>query len=257
MNVEDVEQRLANYVWYHVIEIAPGVHTPGDSAFVAGQRKVLRAMREIDFRGKRVLDIGCRDGLYSFEAERLGAASVVGIDNDLSRGAVELLIPLFRSCIEMRQLNLLDLTPTLLGTFDVVLFPGVLYHLRYPFSALRNVSGVLAEGGLLLLETAIFADTNRHALLYCPTGRENPYEPTSVTFFNLKGLRDSLSSLGLRPEREEVEFKRKARFWSRRKRIDRVVMTCRKQGSLRDPDLVRYWDGVHALHSRGYESTDT
>jgi tRNA (mo5U34)-methyltransferase len=42
-------------------------------------------------RGKRVIDIGCRDGMFSFEAERMGAAEVTGIDNDLSTAAVEFL----------------------------------------------------------------------------------------------------------------------------------------------------------------------
>jgi SAM-dependent methyltransferase len=251
MRREDVERRLGDYLWYHVIEVAPGLCTPGMEAYVAGQQKVLRAMRRLDFKGKTVLDVGCRDGLYSLEAERLGAQRVVGIDNDLSRGAVELLIPWLGSTIEMRQMNLLDLTSAEMGRFDIVLFAGVLYHLRYPFGGLRHVSDVLQEGGTLLLETAIFADANRHALLHCPTGDENPYEPTSVSFFNLKGLRDSLSTFGLRTDYEELEYKRRARFWDRGKRIDRVVMICRKQESLRVPDLVRYWEDVHSLHTRG------
>ena len=255
MTREDVAKRLGDYLWYHVIEVAPGLRTPGMQAYVAGQEKVLRAMRRIDFKGKTVLDVGCRDGLYSLEAERLGARRVVGIDNDLSRGAVELLLPWLGSRIEMRQMNLLDLTPAALGTFDIVLFAGVLYHLRYPFWGLRNLAGVLEEGGTLVLETAVFADANRYALLHCPTGSENPYEPTSVSFFNLKGLRDSLATFGLRAEHEELEFKRQARFWARKLRIDRVVMTCRREASLRDPTLVRYWENVHSLHTRGADAS--
>ena len=251
MRREEVERRLADYRWYHVMELAPGLRTPGMEAYVAGQQKVLRVMRQLDFKGKAVLDVGCRDGLYSLEAERLGARRVVGIDNDLSRGAVELLIPWFESRVEMRQMNLLELTPAALGVFDIVVFAGVLYHLRHPFAGLRNVADALHEHGTLVLETAVFADANRHALLYCPTGSDNPYEPTSVSFFNLRGLRDSLATFGLRTEYEELEFKRRARFWNRTKRIDRVVMTCRKERSLLDPQLSRYWEDVHTLHSRG------
>lgn len=248
---EDVERRLGDYVWYHVIELAPGLRTPGMAAYVPGQRKVLRALSQVGVEGKSVLDVGCRDGLYALEAERLGARRVVGIDNDLSQGAVELLLPWLDSKVEMRQLNLLDLPSAGLGRFDVVVFAGVLYHLRYPFSGLRNVANALEENGTLVVETAVFADANRDALLFCPIGSENPYEPSSVSFFNLKGLRDSLATLGLRVEREELEFNRRARFWARRKRIDRVVMTCRKEAALRDPDLVRYWEGAHSLHTRG------
>jgi tRNA (mo5U34)-methyltransferase len=97
----------------------------------------LKYVRSLDLRGKRVLDIGCRDGLFSFAAESMGAIDVIGIDNDLSRGATELLIPYFNSKVRMHQMNLYDLTPERFGTFDVVIFPGVLYHLRYPFWGLR------------------------------------------------------------------------------------------------------------------------
>jgi 2-polyprenyl-3-methyl-5-hydroxy-6-metoxy-1,4-benzoquinol methylase len=92
------------------------------AAHVPGQQKTLRALKKIDFAGKRVLDVGCRDGLFSFEAERRGAAEVIGFDNDLSAGAIELLIPYFGSKVRMERMNLLDLKPDTFGTFDVVIF---------------------------------------------------------------------------------------------------------------------------------------
>jgi SAM-dependent methyltransferase len=256
MNVDEIRRQLGNYLWYHIIDIADGLKTPGLEVCVPGQQKVLRAIRDLDLRGKRVLDIGCRDGLFSFEAEKRGANRVVGIDNDLSRGAVELLIPSLRSRVEMREMNVIDLTTTAFGSFDVVFFVGVLYHLRYPFYGLKKVSDVLEDGGTLVLETAVFADVNRHALLYCPTGKENPYEPTSVTIFNLKGLTDSLLTLGLRVERQELEGNFAPDPADEMKLVDRVVMTCRKDLALQNPKLARYWDGLHTLHSQGPATVD-
>ena len=78
------------------------------------------------------------------------------------------------SRVQMRQVNLLDMTLETFGRFDVILFAGVLYHLRYPFEAMRIVRDSLVDGGRLILETAVFADANRHAYPYCPTGDENP-----------------------------------------------------------------------------------
>jgi SAM-dependent methyltransferase len=254
MDVAGIRGQLGNYPWYHVIEIADGLTTPGLDVCVPGQQKVLRAIRALDLRGKRVLDIGCRDGLFSFEAERQGASRVVGIDNDLSRGAVELLIPTLGSRVEMYEMNVIDLTAAAFGTFDVVFFAGVLYHLRYPFSGLKRVSDVLADGGTLVLETAVFADANRHALLYCPVGGENPYESTSVTIFNLKGLTDSLPTFSLRVEQWELEGNLEPDPTDTVKLVDRVVVTCRKDRSLSHPRLVKYWDGIHTLHSQGLES---
>lgn len=251
MELSEIKRRLPDYLWYHIITLADGLQTPGEPLFQPGQQKVLRAIRALDLKGKGVLDIGCRDGLYSFEVERLGADRVIGIDSDVSRGAVELLIPALGSRVEMHNMNVLHLDRSKFGTFDVVIFAGVLYHLRYPFSGLRQVCDVLEEGGTLVLETAVFADANRHALLYCPIGKENPYEPSSVTIFNLKGLKDTLSTLGLRTDREELEFDPKPDPKDKVKIIDRVVLTCRKDSSLLNAKLTQYWEGVHTLHSQG------
>ena len=251
MPLDEIRGRLGDYPWYHIIPIADGLTTPGQPAFVPSQQKVLRALRALDLRGKGVLDIGCRDGLYSFEAERLGASRVVGIDNDVSRGALELLIPVMRSSVRMHRMNVMELTREAFGSFDVVIFAGVLYHLRYPFWALRGIRDVLQENGTLVLETAVFADDNRHALLYCPIGEENPFEPSSVTLFNLKGLKDSLLTFGLRSDAHELEMNTPPDPTDRVKNVDRVVLTCRKDSSLLNPKLLEYWDGVHALHSQG------
>ena len=65
-------------------------------------------------KGKRVLDIGCRDGIYSFEAEKMGAKEVIGIDNDISKPALEFLIPYFNSKVKMFEMNLFDLKEEIL-----------------------------------------------------------------------------------------------------------------------------------------------
>jgi SAM-dependent methyltransferase len=194
---QELQAAIERYSWYHTIELAPGLSTPGMRSMVPQVEYLRSVVRGLDLAGKRVLDVGTRDGALAFEAERAGAREVVGIDNDLSRGAVEVLIPYFGSAVRMQEMNLLDLTPDQFGRFDVVLCCGVLYHLRYPFWGLRALASVAVDGGLLVLETGVLVDDNTRALLYCPTGEESPFEPTSPTFFNEKGLRDSLASLGL------------------------------------------------------------
>jgi 2-polyprenyl-3-methyl-5-hydroxy-6-metoxy-1,4-benzoquinol methylase len=256
MDRDEVARRIWNYNWYHVIDLGDGLRTPGMEVNMPSQRKVLDAIRSIDFRGARVLDIGCRDGLYCFEAERLGAAEVIGIDNDLSRGAVELLIPAMGSRVRMEQMNLLDLVVDTFGRFDVVLFAGVLYHLRYPFEAMRVIRDLLVDGGRLVVETAVFADANRHAYLYCPIGDENPYDATSVTLFNTKGLRDSLRSFGLMTESEKLQCAFEPDPTDVKKVIDRVCLVCRKEAADVQPSVQRYWEGLHGLHSGAATSLD-
>ena len=138
MNVEDrdILANLERYKFYHRIELPGGIVTPGHRAGEPQQDLVRRNLDSLEVRGKRVLDVGCRDGLFCFEAERRGASEVIGIDNELSHGATEFLIPHLKSDVKMYEMNVIDLASDTFGKFDLIICPGVLYHLRYPFVAL-------------------------------------------------------------------------------------------------------------------------
>lgn len=200
MEESAIREALSKYKFYHVIRLTESISTPGwtDPNTIDIINMVIKALRSLDLRGKRVLDVGCRDGVFSFEAEKLGAREVFGIDNDLSRAAVEFLIPYFKSRVRMESLNLYDLQRERHGMFDVICFSGVLYHLRYPMWGLRCLREVLNDGGYLIIHTALYVDDNKVAILFCPIGDECPGDdPTHCTNFNLKGLVDTLYSLGL------------------------------------------------------------
>ncbi len=124
--------------WFHNIDLK-GVHTAphhflGDYPSFKF-RNFAHAIPQ-DLSGKSVLDIGCNGGFYSIEMKRRGAARVVGIDSDedylrQARFATEVL----GYDIEFRNLSVYDVAQ--LGErFDVVIFMGVLYHLRHPLLAL-------------------------------------------------------------------------------------------------------------------------
>src|SRR5262245_46932230 len=140
MTDNELAKKLEAYQFYHTIPLRAGISTPGhqEKWVVDVWNMVLKAMRAVEMRDRRVLDIGCRDGLFSFEAEKRGAREVIAIDNDLSKAAVEFLIPFFQSKVRMVEINLYDLTSERFGRFDVISFPGVLYHLRYPFWGLKT-----------------------------------------------------------------------------------------------------------------------
>jgi SAM-dependent methyltransferase len=250
VNEDQLRREMAGLSFYHTIQLTPTLATPGWPVVIPIVEMTLRALRKLDLRGKRVLDIGCRDGLFSFEAEKLGAAEVIGIDNDLAPGVPEFLTRALKSRVSIRAFNLFDLRPDTFGLFDVVIFPGVLYHLRYPFWALKLIRDVTTEGGTLVVETAVLADDNRHALLYCPTGTDSPYEPTSVTFYNRKGLHETLSSMGFAVEGSECLMKLPGGPNGRipdKPPIDRCTTMCRKKAGGRDVVNV-YWDGTTSAH---------
>lgn len=122
--------------WYHQIEIAPGLTTPGinDSQTTLAH---LGIPERLD--GKRVLDIGARDGFFSFECERRGA-EVLAIDYfPAERTGFPIAKRLLESEVEYCQDNVYDLSTERYGEFDLVLFLGVLYHLRDPMLALDRI----------------------------------------------------------------------------------------------------------------------
>lgn len=271
-----LKAELEKHSFFHRIQLNERVWTPSDPTRQPIVDVVLRALDRVDFRDKRVLDVGCRDGLFSLHAERAGASEVIGIDNDLSAGAVEVVLPYLKSGVKMEQMNLFELTADTFGRFDVVIFAGVLYHLRYPFWALRILRDVMNDGGQMVIETALWPKDEDRAILHCPVGDESPYEPTSCTFFNAKGLRDTLATFAFEVEHEERLSK--ARFWAqqrdlgaiaarvkarlvaayqqrlrvlRRVNIPRAVFTCRAVPKRAHTPASRYWDGVHDLHTSG------
>lgn len=261
-NAMNIEEALEKYRFYHCIELKNGSVTPGIKNFIPFQKMVLETMDGLAFDNLRVLDIGCRDGLFSFEAERRGAAEVIGIDNDLSEAATEFLIPHFESGVKMRNMNLFDLSVDVFGQFDVIIFAGVLYHLRYPFWALRLIRDVAKPGAKIILETSIINGWDEHSLMFCPAPAESPADPSSVSFFNERGLITTLTNLGLRVENSRRLFgtgRQGGRIGSQlrelRKRLfpkryselvqDRMVCLCTVDRSCANDELLRYWDGHH------------
>jgi tRNA (mo5U34)-methyltransferase len=102
-----------------------------------------------DLTGKTVLDIGCNAGFYSIEMKRRGADRVVAVDFDetylaQARFAAEVC----EADIEFKKLSVYDVAE--LGErFDVVLFMGVLYHLRHPLLALDLIHEHVARDLLI------------------------------------------------------------------------------------------------------------
>ena len=139
----DFSQDLLAKGWYHSFEFPDGAVIDGYMALVVQKERYARYPIPDDLRDKRLLDIGAWDGWFSFEAERHGA-NVTAVD------CVE--IPTFlqihrrlKSKVDYRVLDFYELPAAGLGKFDVVLFLGVLYHLRHPLLALEIVCGLTTD----------------------------------------------------------------------------------------------------------------
>ncbi len=155
--------RCEDIAWYHSIDLGNGVVTNGSDR--TGP-KVKRLHLPDSFEGKSVLDVGAWDGYFSFDAERRGAKRVLASDwycwggvKDRKAGFLYARETL-GSQVEDQVIDVLDLAPERVGTFDVVLFLGVLYHMKHPLLALEKVASVC--GDMLILETEVAHLPTRH-----------------------------------------------------------------------------------------------
>lgn len=156
----------SNPLWYHTMELAPGVVTPGWFDL----RPVIADLPWPDVQGKRCLDVGTYDGMLAFELERRGADYVMATDigehelwdwppRTRARGpevlremagpqkglGFEIARELLGSSVEKKVISIYELSPETVGEFDIVVCGSLLLHLRDPLRALEAIRSVCRE----------------------------------------------------------------------------------------------------------------
>ena len=166
LSPEQIRARVAELgEWFHNMSLCGVMTAPNHFLGDYPSQKWRRFAHAVpsDLRGKTVLDIGCNAGFYSIEMKRRGAARVVGIDSDerylaQARFAASLL----GADIEFRNLSIYQVGE--LGErFDVVIFMGVLYHLRHPLLALDMLHRHVARD-LLIFQSMLRGDASQEPL---------------------------------------------------------------------------------------------
>jgi tRNA (mo5U34)-methyltransferase len=161
LSERDAHEAVAsNPLWYHTMELRPGLVTPGWFDL----RPIIDRLPWPEIEGKRCLDVGTYDGQLAFEMERRGASEVVATDiqshldwdwpyrhrerNELGRMAGEkgagfqIAKEILGSDVHREWVSVYDLTPERFGTFDVIVCGSLLLHLRDPIRALEAIRGV-------------------------------------------------------------------------------------------------------------------
>lgn len=158
--VQTWQQTLEKTGWWHSFELPDGRLIQGVSTLAAQKMRIGQFPIPEDLRGKRVLDVGTWDGWFAMEMERRGA-DVVAIDRWENPRFHEIR-NLLGSRVDYRQLSVYDLDPNQIGRFDIVLFMGVLYHLKHPLLALERVCSVAKD--LVAVESFVLRDRHRPGL---------------------------------------------------------------------------------------------
>jgi tRNA (mo5U34)-methyltransferase len=208
--------------WYHSIDLGNGVVTKGIGVQETGT-EILPTVQD-----RSVLDIGAWDGKFSFLAERLGAARVVALDHyawgvdfqargaywneciekgilpDQSRDETDFWQPdlpgrrgfdfakaALGSKVEPVVANFQTVDLDTLGQFDVVLYLGVLYHMKEPLTSLERVRAVTKEVAVIETEAVHLSGLEHEVLLQFHAGMSlridygNWYVPTMPALRNL------------------------------------------------------------------------
>lgn len=154
-------------LWFHQIDVGHGLATPGSRDC---SRKLKTLNLPENLKGWTVLDIGANDGFYSFECEERGASSVlatdyphwtgdyeyVARDGPARKEHFEIARKLRGSRVNDKTISVYDLDSKELGTFNLVMMYGVLYHLAHPTVGLEKA--IQMSDRLIIVESALHAE---------------------------------------------------------------------------------------------------
>lgn len=167
--------------WFHNLDLAGVPTAPGHFLGDFPRNKWARFQHVVpaDLRGKSVLDVGCNAGFYSFEMKRRGAARVLGIDDsgeylEQARFAGRV----YGLDVEFAKLDVYEVAQ-LREKFDLVIFMGVLYHLRYPLLALDLLCEHVVQDRLLFQSLLRGSQETAAAMEDAPFEEESAFDEAS------------------------------------------------------------------------------
>jgi tRNA (mo5U34)-methyltransferase len=177
LTTEQIEDRVRNLgPWFHNMNLG-GVQTAPDH-FLGNYPEIkwrgFAHALPSNLTGKTVLDVGCNGGFYSIEMKRRGAARVVAIDSDedylaQARFAAEV----SRTEVDFRHMSVYEIK-NLKEKFDLVLFLGVLYHLRHPLLALDMLHDYAVK------DQMVFQCLQRGSKRVARLKEDYPFEESSI-----------------------------------------------------------------------------
>jgi SAM-dependent methyltransferase len=200
--------------WYQTIPLSCGIKTKGK--FRTDIRESF--FSKIDFRGKRVLDIGCNSGQYCFMAKRMGASEVVGLDINKKR------LEQARIINENEGLDICFLEKDIseassLGKFDIVLCIAVFTEISDIIGSIQAIKSNIKDVAFIEMDIA-------RPLIYLPSPMEILRKKKSTNIFadarKSKNRWMISPSIGLLRELFGSEFKLKDRGKSVRYRMIEV-----------------------------------
>lgn len=224
--------------WFHSMPMP-------DGSISKGKRPIEVLRREADcifkmgMEGRSMLDIGAWDGFFSFEAERRGARDILSTDHFCwsgpgwgSKEGYDFTHKTWSSKARSQDVDVFSLDPQDQGSFDVVLFLGVLYHLKDPYGGLERAAKMTKD--LLVVETVTDCNHTKVPVMRHYLNTELDKDPTNFFAPNIACLESMLREMGF----ETIEAKRNPG-------LEVNQDSLRKAGGVfdRDRHIVHAWRG--------------
>ena len=211
---------VADYPWYHTLELGDGIVTAG----MFDHRPVLRhyPLPE-DLTGLRCADIGTMDGFWAFEMERRGASEVVAVDapgpltldwpaslrhtaekslDETKEERFALAHRALDSKVRRVACTVYDIDAEQLGTFDIVFCGDLLVHLRDPVGALERIHAVTSGSAIVTNPIERFGLRDR-----LPLARLDGIDEFGWWHSNMAGLVRMVRACGFQRVEESRAFK--------------------------------------------------
>jgi 2-polyprenyl-3-methyl-5-hydroxy-6-metoxy-1,4-benzoquinol methylase len=135
-------EEIGRHDWYQSIDLGNGIATPGETGDATRAKLEMMDLPE-DMTGMSVLDIGCNEGFFAFEAWRRGARRVLALDKSREAEAkFDLVKRITGAKVEFRRVKLTEVTREKDSRFDLVFFLSVFHHLRHPLRVIDHVASL-------------------------------------------------------------------------------------------------------------------
>lgn len=209
----EFEHQIRAIRWFHGFELG-GLHTLGPEASALMLKRADNVFKH-PVTGKSVLDIGAWDGFFAFEAERRGASRVLATDHFCwsgpgwgTKAGFDLAARIKNSSVESMDIDVPDISPDRIGTFDVVLSLGVIYHLRDPIGHIEQIGRLSTDQVIVetLLDTS-FALKPRFLLVKGNRDCADSRDSTNFLAPNVRAMRSLLAMVGFLRVECEIDKK--------------------------------------------------
>lgn len=222
--MQSYKEAIKGLDWWHTIELPDGTVTPGKTNYMIPENAE-RFQLPPDLSGNSVLDIGTFDGFWAIEARKRGAHAIAMDRWRPMLGTAALSLSAYNlQYWHSGDIDNAEIPGDLSEKFDLVLFYGVLYHLKNPVHGIQYAADWAVPGGLVIIETAVnqgkmaqFADSEVPLVWMIDEVHHN--DPSNYCMPNTAGVIQLAKMAGLEQAGEPIYDKTQTRVGIRFKKL--------------------------------------